>query len=210
MTAPAVGLDLFRDQLHAAVVRDLSRRPRRRAAGGAIGVAGVGVAAALALSGIGGGAPPFVEGAIARHVVGALTAPPSTILHERALVTVGSRTQPYELWVESNPPYAYRVVKWGHEGTGRGSAPDDPAAQLRSMVQSGQAHVDSATTIDGVPAYRLTVTGSSTRFLNGTAYVSRANYHPLEIDTTDGGGERIVFQSYEYLPATAANQALLH
>ena len=39
--------------------------------------------------------------------------------------------------------------------------------------------------------------------------MSSADYHPLEIDTTDGGGERIVFQSYEYLPATTANLALL-
>jgi len=57
-----------------------------------------------------------------------------------------------------------------------------------------------------VPAYRLTVTGASDRWLNGTVYVSRADYHPLQIETN---GERIVFQSYEYLPATAANQALL-
>ena len=28
-----------------------------------------------------------------------------------------------------------------------------------------------------------------------------------EIDTTSGGGERIVVQAYEYLPATAANLA---
>jgi hypothetical protein len=210
MTEPTAALDLFRDQLHDAVARDLSRRPRRRATGGVIGVAGVGAAAALALTIVGGAGPPVVEGAIARHVIGALTAPPATILHERALVTLGSTTQPYEVWAETSPPFAYRVIKWGHEGTGRGGAPDDPAAQIRSMVQSGQAHIDAATTIDGVPAYKLTVSGSSTRFLNGTAYVSRANYRPLEIDTTDGGGERIVFQSYEYLPTTPASQALLH
>lgn len=208
MTELPAELDLFRDQLHDAVARDLSRRPRRRVTRGVIGVAGVGAAAALALTVAGGAAPPIVEGAIQRHVVGALTAPAATILHESALVTLGATTQPYELWVESGPPYAYRVIKWGHEGTGQGSAPDDPAAELRSMVQSGQAHVDAATTIDGVPAYKLTITGASTRFPNGTAYVSRADYHPLEIDTTDGGGERIVFQSYEYLPATPANRAL--
>ena len=42
--------------------------------------------------------------------------------------------------------------------------------------------------------------------MNGTAYVARSNYHPLEIDTR---GERIVFQTYEYLPPTPTNQALL-
>ena len=206
MTDLPAGLDLFRDQLHDAVARDLSRRPRRRAARGVIGAAAVGAAAALALT-IAGGAPaPSADAAVMRHVVAALTAPPATILHERAMVTLGSTTQPYELWVQSSPPYAYRVIKWGHTGTGNGSAPDDPAAALRSMVQSGQAHVDATTTFAGLPAYELTVSGASDRWLNGTVYVSRVDYHPLQIETN---GERIVFQSYEYLPATAANQALL-
>lgn len=207
MTDLPAGLDLFRDQLHDAVARDLSRLPRRRAMRGVIGVAGVAAAAALAFTVASGGAPaPSADAAVMRHVVTALTAPPATILHERAMVTLGSTTQPYELWVESSPPYSYRVIKWGHEGTGTGSAPDDPAAALRSMVQSGQAHVDSATTFADVPAYKLTVTGASDRWLNGTVYVSRTDYHPLQIETN---GERIVLQTYEYLPATTANQALL-
>ena len=206
MTDLPAGLDLFRDQLHDAVARDLSRRPRRRAAHGLIGVAGIGAAAALALTLSGGAPAPMADAAVMRHVVTALTAPPATILHERAMVTLGSTTQPYELWVQSSPPYSYRVIKWGHAGTGTGSAPDDPAATLRLMVHSGQAHVDAATTFAGVPAFRLTVTGASDRWLNGTVYVSRADYHPLQIETN---GERIVFQSYEYLPATAANQAPL-
>jgi hypothetical protein len=50
---------------------------------------------------------------------------------------------------------------------------------------------------------------SADKFLNGTAYVARSDYYPLEIDTTSGGGERIVVQAYEYLPATAANLAKL-
>jgi hypothetical protein len=78
------------------------------------------------------------------------------------------------------------------------------------MVASGRAHVHASTTFHGVPAYKLTVTGAPDRWLNGTAYVSKANYRPLEIDTAAGGPtERIVYQSYEYLPATTANQALL-
>jgi hypothetical protein len=207
MTDLPAGLDLFRGQLYDAVARDLSRRPRRRAAArGVIGAAAVGAVAALALTGAGGAPAPSADAAVMRHVVTALTAPPATILHERAMVTLGSTTQPYELWAQSSPPYAYRVIKWGHMGTGNGSAPDDPAAALRSMVQSGQAHVDATTTFAGVPAYQLTVSGASDRWLNGTVYVSRADYHPLQIETN---GERIMFQSYEYLPATAANQALL-
>jgi hypothetical protein len=116
-------------------------------------------------------------------------------------------TQPYELWEENVPPYHYHVLKWGHSGTGNSGAPHDLAADLRSLVQSGKAHVAGATTIDGVAAYELSVSGSSDRFLNGTAYVAQSDYHPLEIDTTGNGGERIVFQTYEYLPATAANLA---
>ncbi|MBV8219492.1 MAG: hypothetical protein JO325_13580, partial [Solirubrobacterales bacterium] len=143
------------------------------------------------------------------HVTAALTAPPATILHERALVTLGSTTAPYELWEQSAPPHAYRVVKWGHEGTGTGGTTTDPAAELRSLVASGQARVEASTTLDGVPAYKLSVAGASDRFLNGTAYVAQSDYYPLEIDTTGNGGERIVVQRYEYLPATPANIALL-
>jgi hypothetical protein len=41
--------------------------------------------------------------------------------------------------------------------------------------------------------------------------VSKANYRPLEIDTAAAGPtERIVYQNYQYLPATPANQALLN
>ena len=40
-------------------------------------------------------------------------------------------------------------------------------------------------------------------------YVAQSNYHPLKIDTTGNGGERIVFQTYQYLPATSANRALM-
>jgi hypothetical protein len=205
MTGLPAGLDLFRDQLHDAVARDLSRRPRRHAVRTLVPAAGLAAAGALVLT-TGGAPAPSADAAVMRHVVTALTAPPATILHESAMVTLGSTTAPYELWVQSSPPYAYRVIKWGHEGTGTGTAPDDPAAALRAMVQSGQAHVDAATTFAGVPAYKLSVTGASDRWLNGTVYVSRADYHPLQIETN---GERIVFQSYEYLPASPANQALL-
>jgi hypothetical protein len=121
------------------------------------------------------------------------------------MVTAGSTTEPYELWIENAPPYHYHVLKWEHSGFGANGAPYDLAAELRALVRSGQATVEGSTTIDGVAAYKLSVSGSSDRFLNGTAYVSKTTYHPLEIDTTGNGGERIVFETYEYLPATAAN-----
>ena len=210
MTDMHAGLEQFRDQLRDAVARDLDRAPRRRGVRGRVPVAGLAGAAALVIA-LSGSSSPVVtaDAAILRHVTEALTAPPATILHERALVTLGSTTSPYELWIESDAPHAYRVVKWGHEGTGTGGTTTDPAAELRSLVASGQAHVDASTTLDGVPAYKLSVSGASDRFLNGTAYVARSNYYPLEIDTTGGGGERIVVQAYEYLPASTANLALV-
>jgi hypothetical protein len=61
-------------------------------------------------------------------------------------------------------------------------------------------------TFAGVSAYKLTVQGAADPWVNGTAYVARSDYHPLEIVTR---GERIAYQIYEYLPATPANQALL-
>jgi hypothetical protein len=209
MTELPAGLDLFRDQLRDAAVRDLARRPRRRAIRTVIPAAGLAAAAVVVFT-TGGAPAPSADAAIMRHVIGALTAPPATILHERAIVTVGSASSPYELWIESNPPHAYRVIKWGHEGTGTGGMTTDPAAELRALVASGHAHVDTTTTLGGVPAYRLSVSGATDRFLNGTAYVAQSNYYPLEIDTAGRGEpERIAVQTYEYLPASAANLALV-
>ena len=206
MTELHAGLELFRDQLRDALARDLGRRRRRRAARTLIPVAAAAGGAALVFGLTGRSPVPSADAAIMRHVASALTAPPATILHERALVTVGSSTSPYELWIESTPPHHYHVIKWGHEGNGSGRGASDPAAAFRSLVASGNAHVDAATTYQGMPAYKLTVTGASDRWLDGTGYVSSADYHPLEIETN---GQRIVFQTYEYLPATAANRQLL-
>jgi hypothetical protein len=48
------------------------------------------------------------------------------------------------------------------------------------------------------PAYVARRVGGAARLCT----LSSAGYHPLEIDSN---GERIVFQAYDYLPATAAN-----
>jgi len=81
----------------------------------------------------------------------------------------------------------------------------DLASKLKEMVNSDQATA-TATTFDGIPAYELRVNASGDQLLNGTAYVAQSDYRPLEIDSTKG---RIVFSTYEYLPATPANDALL-
>jgi hypothetical protein len=214
MTELPLGLQLYRDQLRDAIAVQLAhqrtaRSRERRALGVGLPAGAALVAGALVLS-FGGGSPvQSADAAILRHVAAALTSPPATILHERALVTWGSRTAPYELWIENVPPHHYHVLKWGHQGTGTSTAPYDPAAELRALVQAGKATVDGTAVIGGVAAYKLTVSGSTDRFLNGTAYVAQHDYRPLEIDTTGNGGERIVVQTYEHLPATPANLALL-
>jgi hypothetical protein len=175
------------------------------------------------------------DAAILDRVVTALTPPPGTILHEQAMIsTPGQSAQPFELWAQADSPNAYRVIKWGHEAAWNGSSystydagsntvtdgpsagsssgsshePTDFAATLRALVQSGDATVDGTSTINGVQAYRLTVTNSPDPWLLGTAYVATSDYHPLEIDTTTNS-ETIVYQTYEYLPSTSANLQLL-
>jgi hypothetical protein len=219
MTNLHAGLELYRDQLHSAIERDLGhggtlRRARR---GGRLRLAvptavAAATATALVVSFTSGPPVQSADAAILHHVAAALTPPAGAIVHEQAMVSLaGKPAQPFELWQQTAPPYKYRVIKWGHEGSGtaRHGSPDDPAATLRSLVQSGQAKVEASTTFHGVAAYKLSVHGAGDTFLNGTAYVERDNYHPLEIDTAAGGGEAIRYQTYEYLPGTPASTALL-
>jgi hypothetical protein len=239
------GLRLYRNQLRDAVARDLahgrraSPRPRwaLRVAASTAALAAGAVAAVVLLTG-GPQASP-ADAAILRNVATALTAPAGTILHERAMVSLGGAPATrYELWAQAEVPYAYRVVKFGHEGSWDGSAysdfdprsntlvvqsggqaggrsaRDDAAAVLRSLVESGNANIDAETTFEGVLAYRLTVSGAEPHYLNGTVFVARADYRPLQIETsvdtqTGRAQETIRYETYEYLPGTAANRRLL-
>lgn len=215
MTEVHAGLALFRDQLHDAITRDVrgharAARRRRLAAATAVPVAGVAAAGLAVLTLTGPTTVQNADAAILHRVAAALRTPPAMILHERAMVTDGMTTQPYELWEENVPPFHYHVMKWGHSGVGTAGVMNDPAAELRSLVRWGKATVAGTATIRGVAAIRLRISGSSDRFLNGTAYVDRGTYRPLEIDTTGNGGEKIVFETYQYLPATAANLARMH
>ena len=176
------------------------------------------------------------KSAVLRALAAALVPPAGTILHERAMVATPGRTpQHYELWAQADAPQAYRVIKWGHEGSWNGSSfstydaqtdtvtvspasgprpgashePVDYAASLRALVASGEARVLGTSTIDGVPAYELSVSGESVLPAGSTAYVAQSSYRPLVIDYNAYGGETISFESYEYLPATRANLALL-
>lgn len=219
-------------------VRRRQTATRRRVALAVPAAAATATAATLLISTGSPSGTSAADAAILRGVAAELAPPAGTILHEQAMVSVqGAPAVPYELWQQADSPQSYRIIKFGSEGeydgatgdfllynpdsntitsapvaatpgrNGRGA--EDFAATLRAMVQQGQAMVDSTTTFDGVRAYKLTVTGSSDKFLNGTAYVDATTYRPLEIDTTGGGGEVIKFSAYDYLPANAANMRLL-
>jgi hypothetical protein len=102
---------------------------------------------------------------------------------------------------------------------GRSHAPADYAAALRAFVQSGQARVVGKTTIHGVDAWELTVSGESDvpgsdgrGFAvlppGSTAFVAAGSYRPLVIDY-GAHGRKVSYEAYEYLPATSANVSLL-
>ena len=232
------GLRVYRIQLRDAIERDLDRRRGRKfvIAIPALAVAGVAAVAISAVSSLGTSAPA-ADAAILHRISAALAPRSGTILHERALVSIPGQSSTYELWAQADSPYAYRVIKWGHEASWNGSAfsnydastntiatgqpaakagrshePTDVAATLRRMVQSRQVSA-VPTTLNGVPVYKLTVSGASDRWLNGTAYVARDTYKPLELDATAGCfgtcTETIKYQTYEYLPANATNLKLL-
>ena len=232
-------LETYGHQLHDAIERDLARsggaaRLRRRALALAVPAGAVAATAATVLLSAGGAAgPALADAAIIRHVRAELTGRPGSILHEAATVTLrDGSSSPFELWEQTGGTGVYRVIKGGHEVSLSATQNEiydpsthtvtvsplppaiharevahsgDPAVELKQMVNSGQATA-TPTTYDGIPAFELRVHASGDPNLNGTAYVARSDYRPLEIDSSKG---RIVFSTYEYLPATPANDALL-
>ena len=207
----------------------------RRATGLGLAVAGAAAAAiaVVALVGSTGSGGPAVADAAIMHIRAELTAPAGSILHEAATVTpTGGSPMQFELWAQTGDTGVYRVIKAGTEASQSATQNEtydpsthtvtvsplppaiharevahsgDPAVELKQMVNSGQATA-TPTTYDGIPAFELRVHASGDPNLNGTAYVARSDYRPLEIDSTKG---RIVVSTYEYMPATPANDALL-
>jgi hypothetical protein len=189
--------------------------------------------ATVLLTAGGASGPSLASAAIIRHVRAELTAPAGSILHESATVTLpDGSSMPFELWEQGGGTGVYRVIKGGQEVSLSGTENEiydastntvtvsplppaihqlevskgvDLADELKRMVDSGQATA-TPTTYNGIPAYELTLNPSGDTVLNGTAYVARSDYRPLETDSTSA---KVVFSAYEYLPATPANDALL-
>ena len=233
----AIAAEAARDRPRANGKRRWGTRLPRRATGLGLAVAGA-AAAAIALVSLvgstGSGGPAAADAAIIRHVRAELTAPPASILHEVATVTPsGGPSTPFELWAQTGGTGVYRVIKFGQEVSQTPTQneiydpstrtvtvspkppashayevahPADLASQLKEIVNSGQATA-TATTFDGVAAWELRLPASDDQSLNrASAYVARSDYRPLEIDST---AFKIRFATYEYLPATPANGALL-
>jgi outer membrane lipoprotein-sorting protein len=209
----------------------VARHPWRVAIAAALTACGAVVIMLLAGS---AATPQLAQAAIVRHTQAAVGLAPGTILHERALVSIDGRTwQPYELWIATNDPQRFRVIKFGRElsrdgslvsifdtgtntvtrepatSTGTVPGPVDLAAEMRSLVQSGQARVSGAATVDGTSAYRLILGPATAPIAPAIAYVDQRDYRPLVLDYSANGGEVVRYQTYEYLPASAANLGLL-
>jgi hypothetical protein len=231
-------LQTYRHELHDAIERDLARsegpvRRRRRALALAVPVGAAATAAVVLLSAGGTAGLTAADAAIIRHIRIELTGPPASILHEVATVTpTGGSSSPLELWSQTGGTGVYRIIKYGAEASQSATQNEvyDPstdtvtvsplppaiharevahsadfAVKLKEMVNSGQATVTD-TTFDGIPAYEVRVNASGGQLANSTAYVSQSDYRPLEIDSPAG---KEAFSTYEYLPATPANEALL-
>ncbi len=214
------------------------RLKRRALALSVPATAAVATTATVLLTAGGASGPSLASAAIVRHVRAELAAaPPGSIRHESAIVTLsGGSSMSFELWAQTNgtgdATGVYRVIKDGQEVSqsatenkiydpstntitvsplppaihqGEISRGGDPAGELKQMVDSGQATA-TPTTYKGTPAFELSVNSSSDPSLNGTAYVARSDYRPLEIDSTSA---KVVFSTYEYLPASPSNDALL-
>lgn len=225
----------LRDELADAMRRRPARRRRSirslRYPLGAAVVTAAAAAAALALVGTGGSnGPATADAAIVHHALKAVTPPANSILHTEVVGVWHGTTVVGEVWQETSPPYASRGMKGspGHLGEfaddGTNSfeydpssntiteRPDsvrptftDPVAQVQHELANGQAQETGTATIGGVSLYRIDLPQGL------VAYFDTVTYKPRYLDDPqrDGSVVRLRVATYEYLPMTAANRAML-
>jgi hypothetical protein len=231
-------LRALRDELVQGIELERhGRRRRRTAARVALATAAVAAAAASGLAVFGGhGSTPSAEAAVLRHARSAVAPRGTVILYEKAVGILNGSRVDYESWQLSSPPYSYRVIKGPTEGAYDGSSMseydpatnaiveqpaskqqqfDDPVADLRRLLASGDAHIVMQTTIDGRAVYEIT-SHSSDALLNGTVYVDASTYAPVRVQLVPDascqdcvGPETIDFLDYRQLAPTADNLRLL-
>jgi len=228
----------LRDELvHGIELERRGRRRQRRAARVAIATAALAAAAAAGLAFFGGhGNTPTAEAAVLRHARSAVAPSGTVILYEKAVGMLNGSRVDYESWQLSSPPYSYRVIKGPTEGAYDGSSiseydpatntiteqpasqpqqSNDPVADLRQLLASGDAHIVTHTTIDGRAVYEIT-SHSSNALLNGTVYVDATSYAPVRVQLAPDascqdcvGPETIDFLDYRQLAPTTDNLQLL-
>jgi hypothetical protein len=221
-----------RQALRKQLVGRLRPRPRQRLRMRIFaGVSAVSAAAAVALLALAGstgsGGPAAADAAIIHHALRAVTPPAGEILHTKVVGTQNGVTFTAEVWRQTAPPYAGRAIKDQVEFSDNGTtsfeydpasntiyerpdssprpAPNDPVAQVRQELASGQAQVDGTVVIDGTSLYKIDLPRGF------VGYFDTSNYAPRYVDAPqrDGTVVRFRVEVYEYLPMTSANQGLL-
>ena len=231
-------LDNYRNQLHAAIERDLARgtrtgRLKRRALVLSVpATAAAATTATVLLTAGGASGPSLASAAIIRHVRAELTAPPGQILHESATVTLpDGSSMPFELWTQPGTG-VYRVIKDGQEVSQSDTeneiydpstntvtiSPLPPAIHQREASRGGDLADELKRMVDSGQA-----TATPTTYNGIPAYelslnpsgdtVLNGTAYVAQSDyrplETDSTSAKVVFSAYEYLPATPANDALL-
>jgi hypothetical protein len=211
--------------------RTIHRRSRLVFGSAAVATAAL-AAAIVALIGLGGsGGPSPANAAILAHIVRASSPPANVVVHVKETGTQAGGTQvDAEWWQETNPPYAYRLIKGhaasqidgGSDGTTYSqydaatdtiyqqpdSAPPTlivPIESLRTGLFDGTASIAGTVTIDGRALYAVDLPGGV------VGYFDKGDYRPAYIDNPQRGGSVVRTQvvAYDEFPLTAANEKLV-
>jgi hypothetical protein len=124
----------------------------------------------------------------------------------RETATTDGRPQAYlpsENTLHVLPPETELPPSSGSPGTG-----DRALDGIRGYLSSGQAREAGTVTVDDRRAVRIVVTGSRPK---STYLVDATTYEPIELRGVADDGTIVTtrFETYELLPATTANRALL-